>query len=424
VSGRHEVVCLRHTLQPGLEVALVELDDATAARADEVMVMALAAPAVAELSGVVRERVDDALLGQEPQRAVDGREAEPLPATAQAFVQLLRGDVVAFTHQLGEHDHPLARSPHSDTLQEADDLRLLAARHGAMLAPLITRIVLTTLAGALATVATAGCGGPANTEASPGARQVVAGLYPLAFAAEEVDGSEVEVTNLTPAGAEPHDLELTPSEVEKIYDADLVLYLGGGFQPGIEEAVDASGATALDALEGIALREKDGHVDPHIWLDPVRFAQVVERIGAELGSGAAAGRLVSRLHGLDRQYRDGLAHCRGRELVTAHDAFGYLADRYGLEVIPITGVTPEAEPSPQDLEAIAHLVEERGVTTIFTEPLLSPEVAETVAREAGAQTAVLNPAEGLTEEQLSRGEDYFSMMKANLAALREGLGCS
>ena len=110
--------------------------------------------------------------------------------------------------------------------------------------------------------------------------------------------------------------------------------------------------------------------------------------------------------------------------MTAHDAFGYLAERYGLEVIPIAGLSPEAEPSPQDLEAIADLVEERGVTTVFTETLLSPEVAETVAREAGAETAELNPLEGLTEEELARGEDYFSVMDGNLAALRNGLGCS
>ena len=155
----------------------------------------------------------------------------------------------------------------------------------------------------------------------------------------------------------------------------------------------------------------------------MRFAQVVERIGAELGGDAPARDLASRLRALDEDFRVGLADCERRELVTTHDAFGYLADRYGLEVIPITGISPEAEPSPQDLEAVADLVEERGVTTVYTEPLLSPEIGETVAREAGATTAELNPLEGLTEDELARGEDYFSVMEANLDALREGLGC-
>ncbi len=250
----------------------------------------------------------------------------------------------------------------------------------------------------------------------------MAGLYPLAFAAEEIRGAEVEVTNLTPAGSEPHDLELSPREVERILEADLVLYVGERFQPAIEEAVAGSDVPAIDALEDLELRA-DGGVDPHVWLDPTLFAQVVDRIAVELGDGTGGRHLVTRLSALDDAYQIGLADCDRRELVTTHDAFGYLADRYDLEVIPITGLSPEAEPSPQDLEAVAELVEARGVTTVFTEPLLSPEVGETVAREAGATTAVLDPLEGLTEEQIDRGEDYFSVMEANLDALREGLGC-
>lgn len=289
-----------------------------------------------------------------------------------------------------------------------------------------TRIVLTyALVGAIAL----GFWGPACSEgegsgAASGGRDVVAGFYPLAFAAEEVGGGGTEVTNLTPAGAEPHDIELTPREVAAIHDADLVIYVGGGFQPAVEEAVEGSDVTAIDGLEGIDLRDDGAGPDPHVWLDPIRFASIVERIGAELGGEAAARQLASRLHALDREYRSGLASCKRRELVTTHDAFGYLADRYGLDVIPITGLSPETEPSPRDLEATANLVEERGVTTVFTETLLSPEIGETVAREAGVATAVLNPLEGLTEEELDRGENYFTVMEANLAALRDGLGCS
>jgi zinc transport system substrate-binding protein len=274
-----------------------------------------------------------------------------------------------------------------------------------------TRIVLTLLAGAAALVPTA-CGG--DSDASPGATDVVAGFYPLAFAAEQVGGAGVEVTNLTPAGAEPHDLELSPRELEDILDADLVVYVGGGFQPAVEEAVESSDVKAIDVLDDD---------DPHVWLDPVRFAQVVERIGTELGGEPRARRLAARLRALDEDFRLGLADCERQELVTTHDAFGYLADRYGLDVIPISGIAPEAEPSPHDLEEIANLVEERGVTTVYTEPLLSPEIGETVAREAGATTAVLDPVEGLTEEELARGEDYFSVMEENLDALRTGLGC-
>ena len=283
---------------------------------------------------------------------------------------------------------------------------------------MITRTVLIYAAALLTAAAlAAGCGGEAG--ANDGEREVVAGFYPLAFAAETIGGVGVEVTNVTPAGAEPHDVELSVRDVERIRAADLVLYAGGEFQPALTEAAGDAEGTAVDVLDGLELREGD----PHVWLDPLRFSEVVERIGAELGARSAARRLVSDLVELDADYRAGLADCDRRDLVTGHDAFGYLAERYGLEAIPIAGLSPEAEPSPRDLEEIADLVRQRGVTTIFVETLLSPEVAETVAREAGAETAVLDPLEGLAEEDLDRGEDYLSVMRTNLAALREGLGC-
>jgi zinc transport system substrate-binding protein len=284
-----------------------------------------------------------------------------------------------------------------------------------------TRIVLTLLGALSLTAAAVGCGG--DSAAGSGREQVVAGFYPLAFAAEEIGGDTVDVTNLTPAGAEPHDVELTPRDVEQVRSADLVLFVGEGFQPALADAAADGSGTALDVLAGLELREEDGTADPHVWLDPVRFAQVVERIGAELGGEAPARQLVSQLRALDGEYREGLADCERRELVTAHDAFGYLGERYGLEVIPIAGLAPEAEPTPRDLEEVAGLVGERGVTTVFVETLLSPEIGETVAREAGVETAVLNPLEGLTEEELARGENYVSVMRANLEALRAGLGC-
>ena len=280
------------------------------------------------------------------------------------------------------------------------------------------RVVRSTAVFVCVVVALLAFGSPVGAAATS-RKAVVASFYPLAYAAEQVGGSRVKVDNLTPAGAEPHDLELTPHEVEEILDADLVLYVGEGFQPAVEEAAAESNGESMDALEGLQLREGD----PHVWLDPVLFAQVVERIGAQLGREAPAGQLVSRLNELDEAYKTGLADCDHRELVTTHDAFGYLADRYGLEVVPITGLSPEAEPSPQDLEAVVDLVEASGVTTVFTETLLSPEVGETVAREAGATTAVLNPIEGLTEHEIAAGDDYFSVMETNLDALRTGLGC-
>ena len=379
--------------------------------------MAVAAAPVTELALAVGEGVDHALVREEPERAVDGCEAEALALSAQAPVELLRGDVVVLLHQLGEDGQALPRGPNAHVPEQLGCPFLLGRGHRGMLAPMITRTVLTTAVLGLSLAACGGSGGNGS-----GGTQVVAGFYPLAFAAEEIGGDRVEVTNLTPAGAEPHDVELTPQDVERVRSADVVLY-AGGLQPALEEAADGADGVVVDVLDGLELRKGDGGVDPHVWLDPERFARVVERVGEELGREAPARVLAARLRALDEELRAGLADCERRELVTAHDAFGYLADRYALDTIPIAGLSPEAEPAPRDLEEVAELVEEHAATTVFVEPLLSPEVGDTVAREAGAETAVLDPLEGLSKEDLAAGEDYFSVMRTNLEALREGLGC-
>ena len=251
--------------------------------------------------------------------------------------------------------------------------------------------------------AAVGCGGGGGEAAGTGMKQV-------------------DVKNLTPPGAEPHDLEVSPRDVAAVRDADLVLLLGHGFQPQLEDAVGA-GDNVVRLLDTPGL-EVHSNEDPHVWLDPVRYAKVVDRIGQALGKQSAADNLEKRLIDLDSEFRAGLADCERSEIVTSHEAFAYLAERYGLEQVAITGLSPEAEPEPGKLQDVVNLVRARGVTTIYFETLVSPRIAETVARETGAKTAVLNPIEGLTGEQAASGEDYFSLMRMNLAALRAGLGCS
>jgi zinc transport system substrate-binding protein len=273
--------------------------------------------------------------------------------------------------------------------------------------------------------ALAGCGSDAEAGST-----IVAAFYPLAWAAEEVAGDDVEVVNLTPPGAEPHDLELTARDVERVRDADLVLYLGEGFMPALEEAVEAHDR-AIDLLAGQVLAaDGDAHGaeehgrDPHVWLDPMRMAAIAERIAAESGEPEAANGLVARLERLDEEFETGLADCQRREIVTSHAAFAYLADAYNLRQIALAGISPEAEPSPRALEELVEEVKEQGATTVFFETLVSPRLAETVAREAGAETAALDPLEGLSEERLDAGEDYVSVMRANLETLRDALGCA
>lgn len=265
----------------------------------------------------------------------------------------------------------------------------------------------------------AGCG---SDEGTAGGRvSVAAAFYPLAYAAEEIGGDQVAVRNLTPPGSEPHDVELSARDVERIRAAAVVLYLGSGFQPNFERAVDGADGKKLDLLHGLDLISGEQGVDPHVWLDPFRYAEQARHIGDALERPAQA--FVARLRVLDADFERGLARCDRKEIFTSHAAFGYLADRYGLEQIALTGLTPEAEPTARDLEQIVREVERSGATTVFFETLVSPRLAETVAREAGATTAVLNPLEGLSQEELDEGETYFSVMRENLATLRKALGC-
>lgn len=270
----------------------------------------------------------------------------------------------------------------------------------------------------------AGCGSAAG---SSGKTSVVAAFYPLAFAAEQIGGSRVDVTNLTPPGAEPHDVELTPQEVGHIQTADVVLYLSHDFQPAVEQAVGGANGTRVDALEGIGLREgsgdEAGKADPHVWLDPFLYARVVKKIGAALGRPRRAAALARRVQALDRAYRSGVVDCKRRDFVTSHAAFGYLAARYHLHQVPITGIDPESEPSPQHLQSLIQLVRREHVATVFFERLVSPRLAETVARDAGVKTAVLDPIEGLTPAEQDKGFTYFTLMRQNLRELRTALGC-
>jgi zinc transport system substrate-binding protein len=384
-----------------------------------------AAEPVTGLPGVVHELVDDVLLAQDGQRPIDRREADPLAALAQPRVDLLGGGVVRFGGEGLEDEQPLAGRTNTGSDQALEDLRRFAlfASHFLIIIPFMRVIVILSL-GLTCGLALAACGGGAGsgTGGASGQETVVAAFYPLAFAASEIGGASVDVKNLTPPGAEPHDLEVSPQDVAEIRGADLVLLLGRGFQPQLEDA--AGNADKVVRLLDTPGLDVHANGDPHVWLDPVRYALVVERIGQVLGKQAAADELRQRLMDLDAEFRIGLAHCQRHEIVTSHEAFGYLGERYGLEQIAITGLSPEAEPEPGKLQHVVDLVRQRGATTIYFETLVSPRIAETVARETSAKTAVLDPIEGLTDEEAANGEDYFSLMRKNLAALRAGLGCS
>jgi zinc transport system substrate-binding protein len=290
-------------------------------------------------------------------------------------------------------------------------------------------------------------GGPAGPEDRP---SVVTSVYPFQFVAERIGGADVSVTNLTEPGVEPHDLELTPRQVGSLADAELVIY-ERGFQPAVDEAIAqnaddrAFDTTSVVPLEPVAAggdpeaghEQEEGHdhggegdLDPHVWLDPTKLSTIAsamaDRLAALHPAGAEryrsnADRLKSDLRELDEEFRSGFTGCARTEFITSHTAFGYLAKRYGLVQIGISGLNPDAEPSPARIAEIQREARDHGVTTIFTETLVSPAVARAVAGDLGLRTDILDPIEGLTAE--SRGRDYFAIMRANLSALERANGC-
>ncbi|MEV4657929.1 metal ABC transporter substrate-binding protein [Micromonospora sp. NPDC049301] len=311
-----------------------------------------------------------------------------------------------------------------------------------------TSRVLAAATALLALGAAAGCSTGGAAGADPQRVDVVAAFYPLQFLAERIGGDAVRVTNLAKPGAEPHDLELTPSQVGQVSEAELIVYLKG-FQPAVDDAVAQNGddrafdVTSVQLLldasagghnhegeEAHGEEEHGGGKDPHVWLDPTRLAAVGDQLAQRLGKAdpdhaadytARSTALRADLTALDGEFNQGLRTCQRREIVTSHAAFGYLADRYRLEQVGITGLSPDVEPSPQRLAQVIEEAKEHHATTIFFETLVSPKVAETIAGQVGARTAVLDPIEGLAA---GSGTDYLSVMRTNLQTLRTALSCS
>lgn len=272
-------------------------------------------------------------------------------------------------------------------------------------------------------------------------QKVVAAFYPVAYAAQRVGGSRVDVTNLTPTGAEPHDLELTPKQFDEILDADVVFDMGHRFQPAVEKAAeerDGPTVTLLDRLPINAGKKnvEEGNpdaLDPHVWLDPILMQGIVREVQAALSKADPRGRAVyarnaqkfiAQLSALNDRYATGLAHCARRVIVTSHEAFGYLAKRYDLRQEGVSGLSPDAEPDARRLGQLTDLVKKDHVTVVFTETLVSPRIADTLAREAGVKTDTLNPLEGLTDKELAAHANYVTVMDQNLAKIRGALGCT
>ena len=281
----------------------------------------------------------------------------------------------------------------------------------------------------------------------------MASFYPLQYLTEKIGGDLVSVESLTPPGAEPHDLELSNQKVQQLSQAGAVVYLKG-FQSAVDKAIELNAPkTVIDVSTSVDLVDAEKHeseldvadddekteeahehehehgsTDPHFWLDPTRMASAATQIGDALAQADPANAetykknaasMKSQMEALSKKLVDGTAKCQHKEFVTSHEAFGYLADRTGLTQLGLSGLDPDSTPSPARLKQISDAVKAKGITTIFTEELLSPKVAETLAKDLGITTAVLDPI----ESQADDSKDYEAVMNENLEALQKALSC-
>lgn len=276
---------------------------------------------------------------------------------------------------------------------------------------------------------------------SPGANKLsaVASFYPLYFFASEIGGNKLEVQNITPAGAEPHDYEPTSQEIAQIERSKLLILNGGVETWGnkIQDDLKEKRVPVVIAGEGLfsLTSTENGQVTPdtHIWLSPPLAKIEAQRILSKLitidPQNSAyfeqnAQNLENKLDQLDQIFQKSLSRCQKKEIITSHAAFGYLAKQYGLNQVPIAGLSPDSEPSPQQLAQIAQFARQHQVKYIFFESLVSPKLAQTLATEVGAQTLVLDPLEGLSNDDLRQGKNYFTKMEQNLNNLQIALECS
>ncbi|MFI6003648.1 metal ABC transporter substrate-binding protein [Streptomyces sp. NPDC051366] len=311
----------------------------------------------------------------------------------------------------------------------------------------------TALAGAVAlgTSTLTSCSDQAGAD-SANAKDVTASFYPMQFLAEQIGKEHVKVTALTKPGVEPHDLEITPKQTAELGESDVVLYLKG-LQPAVDKAVAQSGVkSVVDAatLTTLEAHDPSGHghehhgeaghadgeeghgesgADPHVWLDPVKYAEVAQGVGAALEKadpGHTADykkntdELIAKLTALDTEFKNGLKGTAAKTFITTHSAFGYLAERYGLDQEGISGFDPESEPSPARIKDLQVIAKKEGVSTVFFETLASDKTAKTLAQDTGLKTDVLDPLEGITDR--SQGADYFEIMRFNLKNLQNALG--
>lgn len=267
---------------------------------------------------------------------------------------------------------------------------------------------------------------------------VYTSFYPMYDLTKKIGGDKINLKNLVPAGTEPHDWEPTPSDMGNLEKADVLIYNGAGMESWMDKvlkSINNKKLVTVEASKGLKLlgnpdKNENSAYDPHVWLNPMLAKQEMEAIKNALVNADSANKEyyeknfnenAFKLDQLDQDYKKTITGLSKKDIIVAHQAFSYLCSAYGLNQVAIEGLAADSEPSPARMAEIVNFAKEKQLKYIFFEELVSPKVAQTIAKETGATATVLSPLEGLSETDQKAGKDYFSVMRDNLEVLKKAL---
>lgn len=274
------------------------------------------------------------------------------------------------------------------------------------------------------------CGCSANEADDNEMLTVYASVYPIYDFCQKIGGDRAEVISCAPKSAEPHDWEPTAQNIIDFGKADILAYNGAGLEHWVNKAQDTLKDTSLvfvNASEGI---EAVNGGDSHLWLSPKLAKEQMQNIADAFCEKDPANadyyksnlsHYSNELDKLDEAYRDVAGGFSQKNIITSHNAFGYLCKEYGLTQVTAEGAVAGSEPSPADMAKIVDLANQNGIKVVFYADGESTSTAEALAKEIGGKIYPLYPVEKLSDEQEKNGSDYFSLMNENLEILKEVL---
>jgi zinc transport system substrate-binding protein len=281
--------------------------------------------------------------------------------------------------------------------------------------------------------------------------RVVTSFYPLYEFTKEIGGEKIDLSTIIPFGVEPHDWEPSPQKITELYNADIIIYNGIGFDSWLSNTNSNTNTNSIDksnlvdiskGVQLIELKKQDdkpsptnykSSFDPHIWLDPLIAKNITKTISSYLIKSDPANsdyyklntdKFIKQLDLLDKEIKKSLTNCKLNEFISFHEAFQYFANRYGLTQHSVQGLSPEGEILPQQISKIISLAKNLNINIIYSEELKDPRLAEILASELpNGSVLLLSPIEGIDKVEQENNISYIDKMKTNIDNLGKGLKC-